>query len=70
MVLNSRSMLLFEQGIKTKKTLENYTRHLNQFLKFSKIKNFDSLVKVEQKQLQDMIVDYIIYLKKSMKSLN
>ena len=65
MVLNSRSMLLFEQGIKTKKTLENYTRHLNQFLKFSKIKNFDSLVKVEQKQLQDMIVDYIIYLKKT-----
>jgi len=63
--MTQRSMLLFEQGIKTQRTLDNYTRHLDQFLKFSKIKNYDSLLTIPPKQLQDIIIDYIIYLKKT-----
>jgi len=58
-------MLLFEEGIKTQRTLDNYTRHLDQFLKFSKIKNYDSLLSIPPKQLQDMVIDYIVFLKKT-----
>ena len=58
-------MQLFQEVIKTQRTLENYTRHLDQFLKFSKIKNFDSLLTITPKQLQDLVIDYIIYLKKT-----
>ncbi len=58
-------MLLFEQGIKTDKTLENYKRHLKLFLKFSAIKNYDGLLSIPQKQIEDIIIDYIIYLKKT-----
>lgn len=40
-------------------------RHLVRFLKFVKIKDFDSLVTMDNKQLQNLIVDYVVELKKT-----
>jgi len=60
-----RSLLLFEQGVKSPRTLIGYRDHLNRFLKFVKIKDFDSLISMPPKQLQDLIVDYVMHLKKT-----
>ncbi len=38
-----RSLLLFEESIKTKATLHTYTQHIRWFLKFTKIKNYDAI---------------------------
>jgi hypothetical protein len=35
-----RSLLLFEESIKTKETLHTYTQHIRWFLEFTKIKNY------------------------------
>ena len=60
-----RSILLFEDGVKSPKTLISYRDHLNRFLKFVKIKDFDSLALMSSEQLQGLIVDYIRHLKKT-----
>jgi len=59
-----RCLLLFEQSIKSQKTHTLYRHHLDKFLQFSKIKDFDSLTKVTRDQLQVILEDYLFYLKK------
>ena len=59
-----RSLLLFESGVKSQKTLQNYKDHLNRFLKFSKINDYDSLASMPSNQLQTLLEDYVMYLKK------
>jgi|APSaa5957512535_1039671.scaffolds.fasta_scaffold00674_2 site-specific recombinase XerD len=61
--MKQRSLLVFEQTIKSEKTRKNYIDHLDRFLKFTKIKDCDSLLKIEQEQLQRIIEDYVLYLK-------
>jgi len=58
-------MILFEQGVKTTRTLKNYKSHLEKFLKFIKINDFDSLASMPLNQIQDLVVDYVMYLKKT-----
>jgi len=60
-----RSMLLFEQTIKSKYTLRNYREHLKRFLKFTKLKDYDSLLKLSKDDIQKLIEDYVMYLKKT-----
>jgi len=60
-----RSMLLFEQTIKSQYTLRNYRDHLKRFLKFTKLKNYDSLLKPSKDDIQIMIEDYVMDLKKT-----
>jgi len=60
-----RSILRFEDGIKAEKTLISYRDNLNRFFKFVKIKDFDSLAGIPPRQIQDLIIDYIRYLKKT-----
>jgi len=60
-----RSMLLFEQTIKSKYTLRNYQDHLKRFLKFTKLKDYDSLLKPSKDDIQIMIEDYVMDLKKT-----
>jgi len=61
-----RSLLLFEQGVKSPKTLEDYRKHLERFLKYVKIKDYDSLISMPSGQIQDLIIDYLLYLKKNL----
>ena len=63
-VRDQRSILLFESGIKTEATLKGYTYSLDQFLKFCKVIDYDSLVKIDPKKIQIMIEDYLMICKK------
>ena len=60
---NQRSILLFESGIKAKATLKAYTNNLDQFLKFTKIPDYDSLITKDHKQIQILIEDFLMVCK-------
>ena len=60
-----RSILLFENGVKSQKTLQNYKDHLNRFIKFTKIKDYDSLALMPSNQIQTLLEDYVMDLKKT-----
>jgi len=59
-----RSLLLFENVIKSKETLKRYKYYLDIFLKFYHLKDCDSLVSMNNEKLQIMIEDYVMDLKK------
>ena len=59
-----RSLLLFHNSIKSKVTIEKYTYHLNRFLKFYHLRDYDSIVTMDSKKLQIMLEDYVMDLKK------
>lgn len=61
--MKPRSLLLFEQTIKSESTKKNYSEQLRRFLEFNKIKDYDTLVKLPPDKLQEMVEDYIIHLK-------
>jgi integrase len=58
-----RSLQVFEESIKSDVTRKGYKKRLETFLKFTKIKNYDSLVKTDPKTLQKLVENYIIQLK-------
>jgi|APSaa5957512535_1039671.scaffolds.fasta_scaffold01792_6 integrase len=58
-----RSMLLFEQAIKSPVTRKVYKYNLKRFLEWSKIKNYDGLLQAPQKQIQELVEDYVFHLK-------
>ena len=62
MVLNSR--VLFEESIKSEKTLIAYTWYVQKFVDYYKLKDFDSILKIPKDELQDMIATYVIHTKK------
>lgn len=59
-----RSILLFENSIHSLYTLKKYKYYLDLFIKFYHLKDFDSVVSMDKKQLQIFIEDYIMDLKK------
>jgi len=61
---NQRSLLLFEQALKTEATKKTYKYQLSVFLKFYHIKDFDSLLKIDNSKLQEMLEDYLFHIKK------
>ena len=58
------SLLLFVNGIKSVATLKSYTDCKDQFIKFCKVEDYNSLVKIKPKKLQIMIEDYLMVCKK------
>ena len=63
--MTERSILLFENAVRSKITLFNYKNDLGRFLKFTKIRDFDSLALMPSNQLQTLIEDYVMHLKKT-----
>lgn len=63
--MKQRSILLFEQGINSESTRKNYTDHIQRFLEFTKLKDYDSILKIDPEQLQTIIEDYVMHLKKT-----
>ena len=59
-----RSMLIFENSIKSKATRKTYLYHLNKFMSFCKVKTYDELAALPQKTLQISMEDYVMHLKK------
>ena len=63
--MKQRSILLFEESIKSKSTRKNYLDHIKRFLKFTKLKDYDSILKIEPEQLQTILEDYVMHLKQT-----
>jgi len=62
MYVEGSSFENFKAGIKSDETLSVYTYSINEFLKYSKIKNYDDLVDLEPKKIQKLIEEWIIFL--------
>ena len=58
-----RSYLLFENSIHSKHTLLQYKTQLDRFITFYKLRDYDSLVVMTPKMLQQMVEDYVMMLK-------
>jgi len=63
-----RSLLIFYSAIKSEKTKLLYENLLDGFLRHFIIKNYDSLLQIEPKKLQEMIEDYVMYDRSQNKS--
>ena len=59
-----RSLLMFNESIKSEATRINYLGNLNKFLAWSKLKDYDAILKVDDNTLQVMLEDYVFHLKK------
>jgi len=58
-------MLLFEQALKSEATKKAYKYQLGKFKEWAKIKNYDGLLQAPPKQIQELIEDYVMYMKKN-----
>jgi len=59
-----RSLLLFENSLKTETTKNKYLYYLEQFKKFYSLKDYDSMLAIPKEKLQIMVEDYVMMLKK------
>ena len=64
MGVKQRSITLFEQAIKSEFTKKSYKYQLEKFRLWSKIKNYDGILQAPQKNIQILVEDYVMYLKK------
>lgn len=58
-----RSLLLFENSIKSKATLKEYLKCLDRFQQAYHLKDYDSILSIDPKKLQEMIEDYVMDIK-------
>ncbi len=63
--MKERSIIRFEQGIKSRQTLNNYRDHLKNFKAFAKFESFDSLITKPVDELQGIVEDYLIHIKEN-----
>ncbi|KER06486.1 Tyrosine recombinase XerD-like protein [Marine Group I thaumarchaeote SCGC AAA799-E16] len=66
----SRTILIFEEYIQSKKTIEHYSYHINRFTKHYNLKDWDSILALENTDLKEKIEDYVIFFKNQDKSSN
>ena len=59
-----RCILLMQNAIKTEGTSKSYFYNLNRFRKHFKIKDFDSLLKIDSIKINEMIEDWLMFLRK------
>jgi len=62
-MITQRSLLIFEQGIKSESSRKSYLYQLTKFREWSKIKDTDGLLQAPQKDIQILLEDYVMYLK-------
>jgi integrase/recombinase XerD len=58
-----RSLLLFENSIHSKSTLKAYKYAMDRFMKHFQLKDFDGLSSMNHKMFQEMVEDYVMYIK-------
>lgn len=61
--MESRAFSIFESSIKSDYSRKQYRYQLDRFISHYKLRDYDSILKVDPKQLQIMIEDYILHLK-------
>lgn len=60
---SQRSMILFEESIKSISTKELYIKNLKRFMQFTNTKSSDQLIAISSTNLQKMLEDYLIELR-------
>ncbi len=63
MIGTQRSLLVFENSIKSEATRMQYLYQLEKFRKWGKIKDCDSLLGAPNKDIQRMLEDYLFFIK-------
>ncbi len=58
---NGFSFKTFKSAIRTQKTFRTYRHCLYDFVKFTGLKSYDDILKLEQKELQDKLMKYIMH---------
>ena len=56
--------MLFENSLKTEATRKKYIYFLDNFKNYYHLKDYDSIITIETSQLQIMVEDYVMMLKK------
>ena len=59
-----KALEVFTNSIRSEKTLVIYSKRLEEFHKFTKIKNYDAYLKMDNRTIENMIMEYVIFLKK------
>lgn len=59
----SKAVSFFSETIKSDFTKKSYLHHLSQFLRFTKIKDYDTMLDLDSKKIQEFLEDYLIYCK-------
>ncbi len=58
-----RSLLIFEESIKSDETKKAYFFALEKFRKFANVGNYNDLLKADEKSIQRLLEDFVISLK-------
>ena len=53
----------FVSAINNEKTLENYVRSLNEFMRFHNLRTYDEFIKISVPQIQNFLKEWINHLK-------
>lgn len=61
--MESRVLHIFENSIRSEYSRKQYRYQLDRFIKYYKLRDYDSILKIAPKQLQIMVEDYILYLR-------
>jgi len=56
--------MMFQESLRSQESVKMYTYLVEKFMKFHNLKDFDSVVKIEKKELQKLVETYVIHLKK------
>ena len=64
-MVRQRAMLLFEQALKSEATKKAYKYQVDNYRIWTKIKSFDGLLQAPPKDIQILLEDYVMYLKKT-----
>ena len=56
--------MMFLESIKSEASKKVYLFHVNNFMKYYKLKDFDSIIALGKSELQKMVETYVIHLKK------
>ena len=59
-MINQRSIIVFNHAMSSESTKISYLNELKRFMKFYKIRDYDSLTTIEPKKLNIMIEDYVM----------
>lgn len=62
--MEARAMLIFEESIKSKVTLDRYNYYLKQFKNYYKLKDQTSILEIDNPRLQIMLEDYLFHMKR------
>jgi len=56
--------MMFQESLRSQESVKMYTYLVMKFMKFHNLKDFDSVVKIEKKELQKLVETYVIHRKK------